>query len=141
MKTLIATAAIAAVTATAALAGGPTPAPADAKGYFINLTDGATVSSPVNIKFGLSGMGIAPAGIEKENTGHHHLIINEKIEGEELESGIPSDESHVHFGKGQTEATLDLPAGTHTLQLVLGDHGHVPHADPVMSERITITVK
>lgn len=141
MKKLFAAVAIAALGATAALAGGPTPAPADAKVYFINLNDGDTVTNPVNIKFGLSGMGIAPAGVEKENTGHHHLIINEKIEGEELENGIPADEMHVHFGGGQTEATLDLPAGTHTLQLVLGDWSHVPHSDPVMSEQITITVE
>lgn len=141
MKKLLAATAIAVLGATAALAGGPTPAPADAKVYFINLKDGDTVTSPVHIKFGLSGMGVAPAGVEKENTGHHHLIINEKIEGEELEYGIPADEQHVHFGGGQTEATLDLPTGTHTLQLVLGDWSHVPHSDPVMSERITITVE
>lgn len=141
MKKLLAIAAIAALTATGTMAGGPTPAPTDAKVYFINLSDGDTVKNPVHIKFGLSGMGIAPAGVETENTGHHHLIINEAIEGEELENGIPADENHVHFGKGQTEATLELPPGTHTLQLVLGDWSHVPHATPVMSERITITVE
>lgn len=142
MQKLIAALGVAGLMATggAALAG-ETPAPADAKVYFINLNDGDTVKSPVFIQFGLSGMGIAPAGTEKENTGHHHLIINEAIEGEELEEGIPADEQHVHFGKGQTEATLDLPAGTHTMQLVLGDWSHVPHANPVMSEKITVTIE
>ena len=138
MRTLLTAAAVA--LAMPVLAG-ETPAPADAKVYFINLQDGDTVQNPVHIKFGLSGMGIAPAGVEKENTGHHHLIINEKIEGEELEYAIPADEQHVHFGGGQTEVTLDLPRGTHTLQLVLGDWSHVPHANPVMSERISVTVE
>ena len=124
-----------------AATAGDTPAPEGAKVYFINLQDGDTVTSPVFIQFGLSGMGIAPAGTEAENTGHHHLIINEKIEGEELDYGIPADEQHVHFGKGQTEATIELPKGTHTLQLVLGDWSHVPHDKPVMSDRITVTVE
>ncbi|MGD1924258.1 MAG: DUF4399 domain-containing protein [Paracoccaceae bacterium] len=118
-----------------------TPSAEDAKVYFVNLKDGDTVKSPVFIQFGLSGMGIAPAGIEKDNTGHHHLIVNEKIEGEELQYGIPADEQHIHFGGGQTEATVELPKGTHTLQLVLGDWSHVPHNKPVMSERITVTVE
>jgi hypothetical protein len=125
---------------TPALAG-ETPAPADAKVYFINLKDGDTVTSPVTIRFGLSGMGIAPAGTEAPNTGHHHLIIDEKIEGEALNEAIPVDEHHIHFGKGQTEATVTLPKGSHTLQLVLGDWSHVPHKPPVMSDRITINVE
>ena len=121
---------------------GETPAPEGAKVYFIGLEDGQTVSSPVTIRFGLSGMGVAPAGVDdKPNTGHHHLIINERIEGEELNEPIPADEQHVHFGGGQTETTIELPAGTHTLQLVLADWSHIPHDPPVMSERITITVK
>jgi len=103
-------------TATFALAG-ETAAPADAKVYFINLKDGDTVTSPVTIRFGLSGMGIAPAGTEIPNTGHHHLIIDAKIEGEALNEAIPADEHHIHFGKGQTEATVTLPKGDHTLQL------------------------
>lgn len=123
-----------------ALAEG-TPAPKDAKVYFINIKDGDVISGPVHIKFGLSGMGIAPAGTQKKNTGHHHLIINEKIEGDELKENIPSDEQHVHFGGGQTETTLNLKPGTYTLQLVLGDQNHIPHNPPVMSKRITITVK
>jgi hypothetical protein len=140
-RTLTSAFAVATLLAGPVAMAGETPAPADAKVYFINIADGDTVKSPVFIQFGLSGMGIAPAGTEKENTGHHHLIINEKIEGEELDEGIPADEQHVHFGKGQTEATLDLPAGTHTLQLVLGDWSHVPHDNPVMSDRITVTVE
>jgi Domain of unknown function (DUF4399) len=117
---------------------------AGAKVYFVNLKDGDTVSSPVAVKFGLSGMGIAPAGLQGDataNTGHHHLLINAKIEGEGLKGLIPADEKHVHFGKGQTEASVTLPPGQHTLQLVLGDWTHIPHDPPVMSERITITVK
>lgn len=120
---------------------GETPSPDGAKVYFINLNDGDTVKSPVLIQFGLSGMGVAPAGVEKENTGHHHLIINETIEGDALNEAVPSDEQHLHFGGGQTEATVELPAGTHTLQLVLGDWSHIPHDKPVMSERISITVE
>ena len=127
-------------TATFALAG-ETAAPADAKVYFINLKDGDTVASPVTIRFGLSGMGIAPAGTEIPNTGHHHLIIDAKIEGEALNETIPADEHHIHFGKGQTEATVTLPKGDHTLQLVLGDGSHIPHKSPVMSERITVHVE
>jgi hypothetical protein len=127
-------------TATLATAG-ETPAPADAKVYFINIKDGDTVTSPVLIRFGLSGMGIAPAGTEMENTGHHHLIIDEKIEGEALNEAIPVDEHHMHFGKGQTEATVTLPKGKHTLQLVLGDWSHVPHKSPVMSDVITVNVE
>ncbi|MCB1428938.1 MAG: DUF4399 domain-containing protein [Nitratireductor sp.] len=120
---------------------GETPAPEGAAVYFINLKDGDTVSSPVTIQFGLKGMGVAPAGTQAEHTGHHHLIIDDTIEGEELNEPIPSDEQHLHFGKGQTQTTLDLPSGTHSLQLVLGDWSHIPHNPPVMSQRITITVK
>ena len=121
---------------------GETPSPPGAKVYFIGLEDGQTVSSPVTVRFGLSGMGGAPAGVDdKPKTGHHHLIINETIEGEELNEPIPADDNHVHFGGGQTETTIELPPGTHTLQLVMGDWSHIPHNPPVMSERITITVK
>lgn len=125
----------------AALAG-ETPSPAGAKVYFINLHEGDTVKSPVLIQFGLTGMGVAPAGVhDKQNTGHHHLIIDETLEGGELDEPIPADEHHVHFGGGQIEKTVDLAPGKHTLQLVLGDWSHIPHNPPVMSERITITVE
>lgn len=124
-----------------------TPAPEDATLYFIAPEAGATVSSPVAVRFGLSGMGVAPAGTEQANTGHHHLLIDRPPFGEgeygaeELTLAVPNDDNHRHFGGGQTEITLDLPPGEHTLQLVLGDHGHVPHDPPVMSEVISITVE
>ena len=120
---------------------GETPAPANAKVYFINLKNGDAVTSPVTVRFGLSGMGIAPAGTQVADTGHHHLIIDDKIEGDALNEAIPMDEHHLHFGKGQTEASVNLPKGTHTLQLVLGDWSPVPHKQPVMSERITVNVE
>ena len=141
MKTIFTACALAAALFTTAVSAGETPSPEGAELYFINLKDGDTVSNPVTIQFGLKGMGVAPAGTEKENTGHHHLLINEALEGEELNEPIPADEQHIHFGGGQTETTLDLPTGTHTLQLVLGDWTHIPHNPPVMSDRITITVE
>ena len=123
---------------------GDTPSNPDARVYITNLSDGDTVSGPVTVRFGLVGMGIAPAGVEWDNTGHHHLIVDRAPYGAEagdnMDDPIPSDENHRHFGGGQTETTLDLPAGTHTLQLVLGDAFHVPHDPPIMSEVITITV-
>lgn len=146
MKRLLLAALFAALPA-AAMAQG-TPSPEGAKVYFVNLADGATVKSPVTVVFGLSGMGVAPAEIEKPNTGHHHLLINRPPFGEgefgaeEFELSVPAnDDNHRHFGGGQTEVTLDLPPGQHTLQLVLGDHGHVPHTPAVVSDRITIMVE
>ncbi|WP_136440086.1 DUF4399 domain-containing protein [Pacificoceanicola onchidii] len=127
--------------------GGETPAPDGASVYFANLSDGDTVSSPLTVVFGLKGMGVAPSGVEKENTGHHHLLVNRPPFGEgedgmeEMQYGLPADDNHKHFGGGQTEVTLELEPGKHTLQLVLGDAGHVPHSTPVMSEQITITVE
>lgn len=142
MNKLISIASLAAtITLTGAALAGETLAPEGAAVYFINVKDGDTLNNPVTIRFGLKGMGVAPAGTEKEHTGHHHLIINEALEGEELNEPIPADDQHVHFGAGQTEKTLELPAGTHTLQLVLGDWSHIPHNPPVMSEKITVTVK
>lgn len=133
--------------ATAALAGGDTPANPEARVYFANLADGDTVTSPVTVIFGLSGMGVAPAGTEAENTGHHHLLVDRPPMGqgedgaEELTYALPADDNHRHFGKGQTEVTLDLAPGKHTLQLVMGDYTHVPHSTPIVSEVITIEVK
>jgi Domain of unknown function (DUF4399) len=118
-----------------------TPSPAGAKVYFINLKDGDTVKSPFKVQFGLSGMGIAPAGVEKEKTGHHHLLIDTELTGAALTEPIIADDKHKHFGGGQTETMVTLPAGKHTLQLVLGDWSHIPHKPPVMSKTITITVK
>ncbi len=89
--------------------------------------------------FGLKGMGVAPAGTDKENTGHHHLIIDAPLPP--LDEPIPADDHHVHFGGGQTETTIELAPGTHTLQLLLADQNHVPHEPPVVSDRITITVE
>ncbi len=126
---------------------GETMAPPAAKVYFVNLADGASIASPVKVIFGLSGMGIAPAGVEKKNTGHHHILIDRPPLGEgedgkdEFDANIVSDENHKHFGKGQTEVELDLAPGKHTLQLVLGDQNHIPHNPPVTSGVITITVK
>ncbi|WP_375550683.1 DUF4399 domain-containing protein [Rhodophyticola porphyridii] len=124
-----------------------TPSAEGTELYFIGLEDGDTVSSPLTIYFGLRGMGVAPAGIEVDNTGHHHLLVNRPPLGEgffgeeEFELALPTDENHRHFGGGQTQMTLELPPGDHTLQLVLGDHGHVPHNPPVVSEVITVTVE
>ncbi len=146
MKSFLFTAALC-LSASFVWAGGETPSNPDAKVYFVNLADGDSVKSPVTVVFGLSGMGVAPAGTEAENTGHHHLLINRPPIGEgedgadELAYGLPADDNHMHFGGGQTEVTLDLPAGQHTLQLVLGDAGHVPHNPPVVSEVITIIVE
>jgi Domain of unknown function (DUF4399) len=142
-KTRFAAAVIALGLSTVAIAQ-ESPSPAGSKVYFINLKDGDTVSNPVVVKFGLAGMGIAPAGLQGDataGTGHHHLLINKELTGAALKDVIPMDDAHRHFGKGQTEATITLPAGTHTLQLVLADWTHVPHVPPVMSERIKITVK
>ena len=121
-------------------ASAETPSPAGAKVYFINLKDGQQVTSPFLVQFGLSGMGVAPAGVEKPNTGHHHLLIDATLSGDALKQPIPMDDTHRHFGNGQIEAMITLPPGKHTLQLVLGDWSHVPHVPPVMSDVITITV-
>ena len=130
-----------------ALSAQDTPAPEGAGVYFVNLENGSTVSGPVTVIFGLEGMGVAPAGTEREHTGHHHIFLNrpplgEGEEGaEELLYGIPADDNHIHFGGGQTQVTLELEPGEHTLQLVLGDLNHVPHVPPVASDVITITVE
>lgn len=116
-----------------------TPSPAGAKVSILEPKNGATVSSPVMVKFGIEGMEVAPAGTEKANSGHHHLIIDGAVA--DMKAAIPADANHVHFGKGQTEASVELKPGKHTLQLVLGDHNHVPHDPPVVSEVITIEVK
>lgn len=116
------------------------PAPAGANLYIISPADGEVVSSPVTVRFGLEGMGVAPAGVEKAKTGHHHLLID-VAEIPSLDQPLPKDDRHRHFGGGQTEASVELSPGEHTLQLLLGDHNHVPHNPPVMSEKITITVK
>ncbi len=108
--------------------------------YFVNIHDGDTVTAPFRVVFGLTGKGVAPAGVIKADTGHHHLLIDETLEGEELDFAIPSDANHIHFGGGQTEIVLDLAPGAHTLQLNLGDLNHEQFDPPIFSERITITV-
>lgn len=115
-------------------------APENAQLYFISPQNGEEVLNPVRVIFGLNGMGIAPAGIKFENTGHHHLLID-LTELPDIHAPIPSDNNHMHFGKGQTEALINLKPGDHTLQLILGDHMHIPHDPAVVSNKIKITVK
>ena len=119
---------------------GETAAPSNASVYIISPKDGDTVTNPFKVQFGLSGMGVAPAGVDKPNTGHHHLLIdvNEPLDPSEP---IPQDKAHLHFGAGQTEAHIELAPGKHTLQLVLGDWSHIPFTPPIMSAVITVTVK
>ncbi len=115
------------------------PAPAGAAVYFITPQDGATVASTFKVTFGLEGMGVAPAGIDMPDTGHHHLLIDvAEIPNPELP--LPATEQVIHFGKGQTETEVTLAPGRYTLQLVVGNHLHVPHDPPVASEVITVTV-
>jgi hypothetical protein len=118
-----------------------TPSPAGAKVFFVGLKDGATVTSPVTVKFGIKGMTLAPAGTKDPNTGHHHLLVDTDPPAD-LSLPIPSvPDKVIHFGKAQTETSLTLTPGKHTLQLLLGDGNHIPHQPPVMSKKITITVK
>jgi hypothetical protein len=117
-----------------------TPSAAGAAVYIVAPKNGESVSGPVRVQFGLKGMGVAPAGVEIEGTGHHHLIIDKDVPP--LNTFLPIDDPQVmHFGKGQTEVELKLAPGKHTLQLVLADKDHKPHKPPLVSERVTITVK
>lgn len=116
------------------------PSAAGAEVYIVSPKDGAKVKSPVTVVFGLKGMGIAPAGIKFDNTGHHHLLVDSEAPAD-LSQPLPATEKILHFGKGQTETTLTLAPGKHTLQLVLGDYLHVPHDPAVISKKITITVE
>jgi hypothetical protein len=115
-------------------------APAGAEVYFIAPQNGAKLHSPVTIKFGLKGMGIAPAGIKFDNTGHHHLLVDTDLSEVKLDAPMPATDKIVHFGKGQTETTLTLPPGKHTLQLVFADYLHQSFDPPLTSKKITITV-
>ena len=112
---------------------------ADAQVYFISPQDGDVVSGGIEVRFGLRGMGVAPAGIEAANTGHHHLLIDMDTLPA-MDAPLPKSEQVHHFGGGQTQTQLSLAPGTHTLRLLLGNHLHIPHQPPVMSEQITITV-
>jgi hypothetical protein len=107
--------------------------------YFISPGDGQTLQNPIVIRFGLKNMGVAPAGSDIKNTGHHHLLIDTGLPA--LDLPIPNDKNHRHFGGGQTETSLELSPGMHTLQLLLGDFSHIPHMPTVLSEPITITVE
>jgi Domain of unknown function (DUF4399) len=144
MKRLLLTLALVASAGSALAADAPTlpvtKATAGAQVYIISPQDGATVSQTFTVRFGLKGMGVAPAGVAHENTGHHHLLIDVK----DLPAAgqpIPKDEQHVHFGGGQTEATVTLKPGTHTLQLELGDLNHIPFDPPLVSKIVTVHVK
>ena len=117
---------------------GLTPSPPEAVIYFLDLQDGATVPAKLKLNFGLRNMGIAPAGSDRENSGHHHLLIDTELPP--LNKPIPNDFNHLHFGAGQTETEITLEPGQHTLQLLLGDKDHIPHTPPVMSPRVKVRV-
>ena len=125
--------------AAAASAQERTPAPDGVELYIISPADGATLENPVTVRFGLRGMGVAPAGVATPATGHHHLLVDTELP--DLTRPIPADDHHRHFGGGQTEVTLELTPGSHTLQLLLGDQNHVPHDPPVTSPRLSFTVR
>lgn len=117
------------------------PAPANAFVYIGWPTDGQVVlaGKPFRVWFGLRNMGVAPKDVKFPNTGHHHLLIDTDLPP--LDQEIPSDRNHLHFGAGETATVLELPAGKHTLQLLMGDDKHIPHNPPIYSKKITITVK
>ena len=108
--------------------------------FFIKPSNGEEITSPFIVEFGISGMEIVPAGVDKPMSGHHHLLINVK-KLPNMKSPIPADSNHLHFGKGQTQTQLNLPSGKHTLQLLFGDYMHVPHEKPLISDKIEIIVK
>lgn len=139
MHRIIATAALLLPLAGTAYALDRTPSPEGAAAYIVSPASGDIVSSPVTVVFGLSGMGVAPAGTEADNTGHHHLLINTDMPP--LDEPIPADDNHVHFGGGQTEVQIELEPGEHSLQLLMGDLNHIPHDPPIASESITIVVE
>ena len=115
--------------------------PAGAEVYFIAPLNGATVHGPVTVRFGLKGMGIAPAGIKFDNTGHHHLLVDTDLKDLSLDAPLASSDKILHFGKGQTETTLNLTPGKHTLEIVFADYLHQSFDPPLHSQKITITVK
>jgi hypothetical protein len=120
------------------LTGGPTASAPAAEVYFIDIKNGAVISPSVTIHFGLKNMGIAPASSDRENSGHHHLLIDTELPA--LDQPIPNDFNHLHVGAGQTEATITLKGGEHTLQLLLGDRDHIPHTPPVLSSPSKVRV-
>jgi hypothetical protein len=126
--------------ATVALAQDRAPSPAGAEVYFITPRDGAKIHGPITVRFGLKGMGVAPAGVKFDNTGHHHLLVDTDLSEIKLDAPLPVTDKILHFGKGQTETTLTLPPGKHTLQLLFADYQHLSFNPPVNSKKITITV-
>ena len=116
-----------------------TPSLEGARVFFISPADGDTVTSPVRIEFGIEGMTVAPAGDDTPHSGHHHLLIDTSLP--EMGLPIPADANHVHFGDGRTETEIELDPGQHTLQMLLGDHLHIPHDPPLVSAQITINVE
>jgi len=116
-----------------------TPSPAGAKVWLIEPVDGAVLKNPITVKFGTEGMLVAPAGSEEANSGHHHLLIDTELE--DYNAPVPADDTHRHFGKAQTEATIELAPGQHKLQAIFADKNHIPHEPPVQSEVVTITVE
>ncbi|MFC5506355.1 MULTISPECIES: DUF4399 domain-containing protein [Hyphomicrobiales] len=130
---------LAASPALAQSGSGRQPAPKGAEVYFHYPLDGLRVPERFTVRMGLKEMGLAPAGTEWPNTGHHHLLIN--TEPGPPDQPIPADYNNIHLGNGQSEVVVTLPKGRHTLQLLLGDHNHVPHDPPVMSRKITIYVR
>lgn len=118
---------------------GTTPAPDEAYLYIGWPNNGEVVKGKFKLWMGLRGMGLAPKDVEVPNTGHHHLMVDADLPP--LDRPIPNDRNHLHFGAGQSEAEIDLPPGKHTLQLLMGDHDHIPHNPPVVSKKITITVR
>ncbi len=132
-------AAVAEKSAPAPEASDRTPSPAGAKVSILEPADGATVKSPVTVKFGVEGMEVVPAGTDKPNSGHHHLFIDSKLD--DPNAPVPGDANHIHYGKGQTEVQVELTPGKHTLQDVFADKNHIPHDPPVVSDVVTITVE
>jgi hypothetical protein len=140
MNRLISALALAAF-ATVALAQDRSAAPSGAEVYIISPKNGEKVHGPVTVRFGLKGMGIAPAGIKFDNTGHHHLLIDTDVADVKLDAPLPATDKIVHFGKGQTETTVTLTPGKHTLELLLADYLHLSFDPPLHSQKITITVE
>ena len=137
MKNLAVTFALLLLTATNAVAGSPSEAGAYV--YIVSPAHGEVVTAPFKVVFGLSGMGVAPAGVDKAKTGHHHLLIDTDLP--DLTRPVPADDKHRHFGGGQTEVVIELAPGEHSLQLLLADFAHSPHSPPLSSQQITIRVK
>lgn len=141
MTKSIAIAALAATLLWGTVQAGETPAPANAYLYIGWPNNGEVIAAgkPFRVWFGMRNMGVAPKGVKFPNTGHHHLLID--VDLPPMDKEIPSDRNHLHFGAGETETMVELPPGKHTLQLLMGDDKHVPHNPPVVSKKITITVR